>query len=677
MIRIGVFICHCGENISRTVDTEAVASAAAHWPGVAYATDYKYMCSDPGQSNLKAAIKEHNLSGVVVAACTPKMHEQTFRKASIEAGINPYLCEISNIREHCSWVHEQRPVATDKAINLVRIMVEKVKKNSPLETINVSLVKRALVIGAGIAGIQSALDIANAGYEVVLVERSPSIGGHMAQLSETFPTMDCSQCILTPRMVEVAQHPKIKLHTNADVIDVSGFIGNFEVKIKKRPRFVNLDTCTGCGECVQACPNKKVKNEFDTLLGFRTSVHTPFPQAVPNKPLIDSKSCIRFRNAIKKNIPVTESTACGKCFDACPVEPDKAIDFGQVEETVTEEIGAIIVSTGFQVQGTDIYGEYGGGKYADVITGLQFERLASASGPTEGEIMRPSDGKVPKTIAFVHCVGSRDRQKGIEYCSKVCCMYTAKHTMLYKHKVHDGQAIVFYIDIRCAGKNYDEFSRRAMEDEGALYLRGRVSRIYKSGNKLMVKGADTLTNTQVVVEADMVVLATAIEPQPDIAKVNQMLHLSQDRYNFFTEAHPKLRPVETATSGVYLAGACVGPMDIPETVAQASGAACKALVLFASEKIERSPTVAKVNRTLPPLFSTCIGCFNCEKVCPYNAIEREDITTRAGEVIKVVAKVNEILCQGCGLCTTVCRPKAVELAGFTDEEIFAEINALG
>ncbi len=676
MIRIGVFICQCGENIARTVDTQKVADVAGIWPGVAHSTTYKYMCSDPGQSLLIKAIKDNDLSGVVVAACSPKMHEQTFRKASTVAGINPYLCEISNIREQCSWVHSDKEVSTEKAINLVRIMVEKVRKNSPLEKISVSVNKRALVLGAGIAGIQAALDIANAGYEVVLVERDPSIGGHMAQLSETFPTMDCSQCILTPRMVEVGQHERIKLYTDSELVEVNGFIGNFEAKIKKKPRFINLDLCTGCGECARACPSTKIKSEFDMAMGNRTAVHIPFPQAVPNKPVIDSENCLRFKSARKKGIPVAESTACGKCYDACPIDPVKAVNFVQEEEIVNEEVGAIVVATGFQPQTPDKYGEYGEGRYADVISGLQFERLASASGPTGGEILRPSDSKPPKTVVFIHCVGSRDRQKEREYCSKICCMYTAKHTMLYKHKVHDGKAIVFYIDIRCAGKNYDEFSRRAMENEGAVYLRGRVSKISKSGDKLLVKGADTLTNSQVLVEADMVVLATAVEPQPDSPKVNQLLHLSQDRYNFFIEAHPKLKPVETSVAGIYLAGTCQGPMDIPETVSQASAAACKTLVLFGNEKIERSPIVAKVNRTLPPVFSTCIGCFYCEKVCPYSAIEREEIKTRSGDIIKVVAKVNEALCQGCGLCTTVCRSKAVELSGFTDEEIFAEINAL-
>lgn len=676
MVRIGVFVCHCGENIARTVDTEAVADAALRWPSVAYSTSYKYMCSDPGQSLLKKAVKEHNLTAIVVAACSPKMHELTFRKAASEAGINPYLCEIANVREQCSWVHGHKPVSTKKAIELVRIMVEKVKKNSPLKTITVSLIKRTLIIGGGIAGIQAAIDIANAGYEVVLVEKDPSIGGHMAQLSETFPTMDCSQCILTPLMVEVAQHEDIKLYTYSEVVEVAGYIGNFEVKILKKVRSVNLDICTGCGECVRQCPNKKIKSEFDMSLGYRTAIYIPFPQAVPNKPVIDKENCIRYRDAQKKNIPAAESMACGKCFDACPITPIKAVNFGQKDELITEKVGAIIIATGFQVQEPDKYGEYGRGRYKDVISGLQFERIASASGPTDGEILRPSDKKSPKTIVFIHCVGSRDRQKGVEYCSKICCMYTAKHTMLYKHKVPDGKAIVFYIDIRCAGKNYDEFSRRAIEEEGAIYLRGRVSRIYKIGDKLIVKGADTLTNSQVLIEADMVVLATALQPPQDIVRLSQMLHVTQDRYSFFTEAHPKLRPVETTSAGIFLAGTCQGPMDIPETVAQASAAACKTLSLFSKEKIERSPTVAKVNRTLPPVYSTCIGCFYCERVCPYNAIEREEIKTRAGGLIKVIARVNEALCQGCGLCTTVCRSKAIELAGFSDQEIFAEINAL-
>jgi len=444
MARVGVFICWCGENIARTVDVERVTQAAADFPGVVWAENYKYMCSDPGQAKVKDAIREHRLTGVVVAACSPRMHEPTFRGACAEAGLNPYLCEMANIREHCSWVHEDKDDATDKAIDLVRMMVLKVQRNEALDAIHVPVEKRALVIGGGIAGIQAALDIANGGHEVVLVEKTPSIGGHMAQLSETFPTLDCSQCILTPRMVEVAQHPRIRMYTYAEVEEVDGFIGNFEVKIRQKCRSVDHSLCTGCGACQQVCPMNKVPSEFDVGLGNRTAIYVPSPQAVPNKPVIDRDHCLRFRDARKKDIPAAESKVCGKCYDECPIQPVKAVDFGQTDEVFTEKVGAIVVATGFDLYNQAEYGEYGYGTYEDVIDGMAFERLASASGPTGGEILRPSDGTPPKTVVFVKCVGSRDNAKGISYCSKICCMYTAKHTMLYKHKVHDGTAYVFY-----------------------------------------------------------------------------------------------------------------------------------------------------------------------------------------------------------------------------------------
>lgn len=470
MLRIGVFICWCGENIARTVDVEKVTEMAGALPYVAYAENYKYMCSLPGQDLIKNAIKEHNLTGVVVAACSPHMHEPTFRGAAQEAGLNPYLVEMANIREHCSWVHQDREMATAKATDIVRFLVAKVSRNSALEPIKVPVTKRALVIGGGVSGIQAALDIADAGVEVVMVEREPSIGGHMSQLSETFPTLDCSQCILTPKMVEVSQHQNITLYTYSEVEEVSGFIGNFSVKIRKKARSVDLEKCTGCGECWNKCPVKKIPSEFERGLDNRTAIYVPFPQAVPSKPVIDREHCLQFTKG-----------KCGVCAKVCPT---KAVNYEDADEIITEEAGAVIVATGFDLydhakgvreQQYKAYGEYGYGTIPDVIDGLQFERLASASGPTLGEIKRPSDGKVPETIVFIQCVGSRDPQKGMEYCSKICCMYSAKHMMLYKHKVHSGQAYNFYIDIRAAGKDYEEFVRRVVEEEGGIYLRGRVS----------------------------------------------------------------------------------------------------------------------------------------------------------------------------------------------------------
>ena len=663
MSKIGVFICHCGENIGATVDCAKVAEAAGHMEGVVFATDYKYMCSDPGQSLIKNAIKEHGLDGVVIGACSPRMHEPTFRRACAEAGLNPYLCEIANLREHCSWVHPKCEETTQKAIEIVHGLVEKVRRNTPLTPIHVPITKKALVIGGGIAGIQASLDIANSGHKVILIEKEPSIGGHMSQLSETFPTLDCSQCILTPRMVEVAQHPNITLYTYAELESLSGFIGNFEAKIRLKAKSIDESVCTGCGLCTTKCPQKKIPSEFNEGLGKRTAIYVPFPQAVPNKPVIDKEHCMHYRTG-----------KCGVCEKVCPTH---AIRFGQEDRIITEQVGAVVVTTGFNVLGTDFFPEYGYGRYADVITGLQFERLASASGPTLGEIRRPSDGTVPKKIVFIACCGSRDPAKGIPYCSKICCMYTAKHAMLYQHKVHDGESYVFYMDIRAGGKNYEEFVRRAIDEDHVNYVRGRVARVYEKDGKLIVKGVDTLLGaTLVEIEADMVVLATAGVSNKGAEELAQKLHISYDPYKFFAEAHPKLRPVETNTAGIFLAGACQAPKDIPETVATASGAAAKVAALFSQPDLVREPLIAVVNRCAPPVFSTCVGCFMCQTACPYQAIEREEIKDRKGNVIKVVAKVNPGLCQGCGTCVAFCRSKSIDLQGFSNQQMFAEVEAL-
>lgn len=665
MMRVGVFVCHCGENIGKTVDCPAVSKEVMTLPNVVYAIDYKYMCSDPGQNMIKQAIAEHNLNAVVVASCSPHMHEKTFRKACSAAGLNPYMCEIANIREHCSWVHDNIQEATKKAVDLIRMAVERVKYNMPLSEIKVPIMKKALVIGGGISGIQAALDIAGAGFKVVLVEKSPSIGGHMSQLSETFPTLDCSQCILTPRMVEAYQHPNIRLYTYSEVEDVEGFIGNFKVTIRKKGRSVKEDLCTGCGLCVQKCPIRKTPSEFDEGLTNRPAIYVPFPQAVPNIPVIDRTVCTYYKTG-----------KCQMCKKVCGRD---AIDFDQQDQLVIEEVGAIIVATGYKLYRIDKkesgstvkgYGEYGYGRYKDVIDGLQFERLASASGPTAGEILRPSDKKRPEKVVFIQCVGSRDESKGFSYCSKICCMYTAKHAMLYKHKVPDGEAYVFYMDIRAGGKGYEEFVRRAIEEDHVKYIRGRVSRVYEKRDKYIVKGEDTISGVPVEIEADMVVLATAIVAQPEASRLAQILGIPYDKYGFYAEVHPKLRPVESSSGGIFLAGACQSPRDIPESVAMASAAASKALVLFGNEMLEREPLVAKVNE------NTCVGCLYCKKVCAYNAIEQKELRDKKGELIKVVANVNTGLCQGCGTCNATCPSKSIELIGFNDEQIFYQIKAL-
>ncbi len=626
-------------------------------PGVVYAGNYKYMCSEIGQSKIKSAIIREKLDRFVVASCSPRMHESTFRKTAAAAGLNPYLVEIANIREHCSWVHKNKGEATAKAIALIRAAVAKAARDKELWATQIPVEHRALVIGGGIGGIQAALDIADAGFEVDLVERTPSIGGHMAQLDKTFPTLDCSACILTPKMGEAASHPKITLYTYSEVEKVDGYVGNFEATIRKKARSVDLEKCTGCGICWEKCPSR-VKSEFDEALSMRKAIYIPFPQAVPNVPVIDRASCRWFTRE-----------KCGICRKTCPAG---AVNFDQEDEVLQKKYGAIVVATGFDVLDLDDFGEYSYGKHPDVLTSLEFERILNSSGPTGGRLLRPSNQSPPKNVVFIQCVGSRDKSRGKPYCSKICCMYSAKHVILFKEKYPEAQAYVFYIDIRTAGKDFEEFHRRAVEEYGALYLKGSAGKVFPDGDKLLVKGVDSLSGHALEIEADMVVLATAIKAKSDAPQLARLLGISTDTHAFFMEAHPKLRPVEAHTAGIFLAGACQGPKDIPETVSQASGAAAKAIVLLSKENLLSDPCVSEVNESL------CTGCLACIKVCPYSAITEKTIEEKIhGKALqRRVAEVNVALCQGCGSCTVSCRPGAVNLKGFTNEQIMAEVDAI-
>lgn len=660
MQRIGVFVCHCGSNIAATVDVKKVVEMALREPGVFHAEDYPYMCSEAGQSRIAAAIKEKGLTGIVVCSCSPRMHETTFRKAAEKAGINPYLVEIANIREHCSWIHKDMEEATRKAVILMRAAVAKVHLDAPLSAGESRVIKRALVIGGGIAGIQTALDIADAGYKVDIVEKSPSIGGRMSQLDKTFPTLDCSACILTPKMVEAAAHENITIHTYSEVEKVSGFVGNFTVDIRKKARYVDLNKCTGCGVCQEKCPSKKTLNEFNRGLNTRTAIYTPFAQAIPNVPVIDTASCIKMKTG-----------KCGICEKFCQAG---AIDYTQTDEIVTEQYGAIVVATGFDTIKLDKYGEYAYNESKDVITSLELERIMNAAGPTKGHLERLSDGKAPKEIVFIQCVGSRCADsRGKPYCSKICCMYTAKHAMLIRDKYPNTNVTVFYIDVRTPGKNFDEFYRRAVEDYGVNYIKGQVGKVApQSDGSLLVQGVDLLENKQILKKADMVVLATAIEPNPDVRKIATMLTASIDTNSFLTEAHPKLRPVESPTAGVFLSGVCQGPKDIPETVAQAGAAAVKVIGLLAKDKLKTNPCTAK------PDELRCNGCSQCANVCPYGAIsyENRQVNDHGIREERRVAVVNSALCQGCGACTVTCPSGAMDLQGFSNRQIIAEVDAI-
>lgn len=660
MQRIGVFVCWCGSNIAATVDVEKVAEALGQEPGVVFSANYQYMCSQAGQELIQDAIREHRLTGVVICSCSPRMHENTFRKTVEKAGLNPYMLEIANIREQCSWIHKDKLTATEKAVILGRAAIAKVQLNTPLTAGMSPVRKRALVIGGGIAGIQTALDIAEAGFPVDIVEKKPTIGGKMTQLDKTFPTLDCAACILTPKMVDAAQNENITIYSYSEVQSVKGFVGNFQVSIRKKARYVDETKCTGCGLCTEKCPQKKVPNEFNLGLDNRRAIYIPFAQAVPKVAAIDPNYCTMLK-----------SGKCGVCSKVCTAG---AIDYQQRDQIIEETYGAIVVATGFEPIKLDRYGEFAYFQSPDVVTSLEFERLMNAAGPTGGTLLRPSDGKHPHTIVFVQCVGSRcDDSRGKSYCSKICCMYTAKHAMLCREKYPDTDVYVFYIDVRTPGKNFDEFYRRAVEEYGVHYIKGMVGKVVPQNGILKVQASDLIGNRQLHIDADMVVLAAAIEPDKSARPLATMLTASMDTNDFFTEAHPKLRPVESPTAGIFLSGACQGPKDIPETVAQASAAAAKVIGLLAKDHLSCNPCTAQPDEWM------CNGCSSCEKVCPYGAItyaEKDFRGPNRTTLRRRVAQVNPAVCQGCGACTVACPSGAMDLKGFSNKQILAEVDAI-
>ena len=646
-IRIGVYICHCGSNIASAVDVKEVAEFAATLRDVVVARDYIFMCSDPGQEIIKSDIKEYGLNRVVVASCSPLLHERTFRRVCRDTGLNPYLFEMANIREHCSWVHEEG--ATEKAKELVRAAVMKVYYHQPLEPIEVSINPNTLIVGGGIAGIQAALDIANAGYKVYLVEREPSIGGHMMQFDKTFPTLDCSACILTPKMSEVGSHPNIELLSYSEVEEVSGYIGNFKTKIRKKARYIDEAKCTGCGVCQEKCP-WKADSEFDVGLSKRKAIYTPFPQAVPNIPVIDKEHCAYFSKG-----------TCRACEKFCQAG---AINFEQKDELLEVEVGSIILATGYDVFDPGVISQYSYGRYDNVITGLEFERLSNAAGPTNGQILL-KNGQQPGSVAIVHCVGSRDKNYH-EYCSKVCCMYGLKFAHLIKEKTK-AEVYQMYIDMRCFGEGYEEFYERVSTQDGVKFIRGKVSKVTdramsnEEKGKLVVCVEDTLLGSLMRVPVDMVVLCNALQARSDAEDVAKLFSISRRADGFFMERHVKLDPIATLTDGVFIAGCCQSPKDIPDTVAQAKGAASEVLSLLARGKVEIEPIIAYVDEEV------CSGCGLCVEMCPYGALA---VISPEG-----IVELNRVLCKGCGACAGVCPSGAIILSHFTPRQILDQVEA--
>jgi len=653
-VRIGVYVCHCGTNIAGTVDVKALTEYAAGLRDVVVAREYKYMCSDPGQGLVEKDIAGHQLNRVVVASCSPLLHEPTFRRAITRAGINAFFLQMVNIREHVSWVHLDKQKATEKTKDLVRAAVRRVALHKPLQKRKVPINPNALVVGGGISGIHAALTLAEAGKQVYLIEREPTIGGHMAMFDKTFPTLDCAACILTPKMTTVGSHPNIKLWTYSEVVQVDGYVGNYKVKVKRKPRYINEELCMGCQECITACLYKEGKfpDEFNLGLSKRKPVYLPFPQAVPQKVVIDPETCIEFKTGKCKKT----------CIEACGER--LAIDFKQKESFEEIGVGTIILATGFKTFDPARNPHYGYGRYPNVYTSLEMERLVNAAGPTAGEIVL-RDGKRPKSVGIIHCVGSRDVNTN-RWCSKVCCMYSLKLAHLIKERT-GAEVFNFYIDMRTPGKGYEEFYDRLL-DEGVHFIRGRVAEISdwavhpSEEGKLVIRAEDTLAAFVRRIPVDMVVLSVGLEPQADAQEVRRMFNISCSTEGWFLERHPKLAPVSTFTEGVYIAGACQGPKDIPESVAQAGAAAAEAMVLIDSQFVELEPYTAFV------MEEECSGCKSCIPLCPYHAISYL--------ADKKKASINEVLCKGCGTCVAGCPSGTIQQNFFEDQEIFEEIEGV-
>jgi heterodisulfide reductase subunit A2 len=646
MSRIGVFVCHCGLNIAKTVRVSEMAQFAATLPDVVIAKDYKFMCSTPGQEMIAHDIKEHNLDRVIVTACSPLMHEQTFRKVLAASGLNQYLLTIVNIREQVSWVTHDIEEGTTKAKALLNGAVYRARLLAPLTSRVIEVNPDVMVVGGGIAGIQAALELANTGRKVYLVEKNSTIGGHMAQFDKTFPTLDCSACILTPKMDSVLQHKNITMMTSCEVSEVKGFVGNFDITIRQKARYVDHGKCNACLACTEKCPGKGV-SEWDEGLVKRKAIYIPFPQAVPQKPVIDRESCTFFKK--------------GKCRLCEKVCEQKAIDFGEQDTFNTVKVGAVIIATGYDLMDTRELIQYGYGKYPGVYNALEVERLFNSAGPTGGKVTL-RDGKEPQAIAILHCIGSRDKNN-CEHCSRVCCMYSLKFAHLFKEKT-SADVYQFYIDMRAAGKGYEEFYNRIIEED-VKFIRGKGARVAKSADepgRLIVEAEDTITGKFIKLPVDMVVLSPAIVPRADSKDLARLFNLSTDKQGFFMERHPKLAPLSTMSEGIFIAGVCQSPKDIPDTVAQANGAAAEALTIVVKDKMELEATTAMVNP------ASCCGCQNCVRVCPYGA--------PSYNADKRVSEINEALCKGCGLCASVCPASAIIARHFTNDQILAEMEGL-
>ncbi len=642
-VRVGVYVCHCGKNIAGKVDVKRVAREMKKDSRVSISRHFFFMCSSEGQELIARDIRAGRVNRVVVAACSPKLHEPLFRRVVSEAGLNPGYFEQANIRELVSWSTEDPEEATEKAIRYTRAAVNKVVSAEPIEVEEMPVVGEALVIGGGVAGLSAALDLAEKGIRVHLVEKKPTVGGLMALFDRVFPTGDCSLCILTPMMAEAEASPMITIHTTSEVVEVSGSVGNFKVKIRKNPRYVDPEKCVACNTCSEACP-VEVPNEWDAFLGKRKAVYIPFPQSVPRAYVVDRASCLFFKDG-----------SCRKCEEVCPT---KAINLEEKPREEELNVGAIIVATGVREYDASNLKNYGYGKLQDVVTQFGFERLINVTGPTGGELRRPSDGRVPKRIVFIQCAGSRDVNNN-PYCSNVCCMVTLKQAEIVKSEVPGSEVYVCYIDVRTPKKSFEEMYSRIRE-EGVKFIRGKPGEVRRDGDELVVEVFDSTLGEKLELRADMVVLAAGLSPSEGTLAVRDVLNVGTDPYGFLQELHPKLKPVQTSRPGIFICGGAQGPKDIPDSVTQAKAAASEVATLLMRGKVELTGERAYVMEEL------CVGCGACVDECPFSAIE----------IVGGKAKVAPAACTRCGICQAACPTGAITRKVYSHEEIMNQIDGL-
>jgi len=646
--RIGIFVCQCGGNISNVVDVEKVSKIAGTWKYVLASQTNPFTCSKPSQELITDTIKEMKLNKVIIASCSPRLHLITFQSMLERAGLNPYLLEFVNIREQCSWVHgpQMSTEATQKAISLLRGGYERSLELEPLKIITEPTSSNILVIGGGIAGMMAALELGNMGFKVFLVERQPSIGGNMAKLTKVFPTLDCAQCILTPRMAEVERNENVTLLTYSEVQEIGGRPGNYDVKVFVKPRGVDLEKCTSCGDCTVDCPVKCINEFEEELLSKRSAAYIPFLQAVPQVYTIDENHCLYHKYGI-----------CRICEKICPANAINLDDKGQILEL---RVGSIVVATGYETYDARKIEEYGYGNYPDVLTMLQLERLTSLFGPTKGHVKRVSDGKTAKKIAILLCAGSRDKNRYIPYCSRICCMYSIKQATLLKEYYEGIDVWVFYTDIRATGRGYEELYWRA-EEEGVRFIRGKVSEVWQRKNgKVMIRAEDTLTQNVIEEPFDLVALATPMVPSKGLNKLADMMKIPLGGDEFIQERHVKLNPVDSLQTGIFTCGCAIGPKDVRDTVSDALGSAARVSSFLSKGYIVTSPEKAVVDIT------KCTGCEICLEICPSSAIK----------MIEGKAKIDPLLCIECGACVPECPEAAIDFKNFTEKQIISQLRGL-